>query len=318
MRFAVLAALLGLALHPRPAAAQGPPDWAIALHGGAGTIARDMPAARAEGYRTSLGRSLDIGRRILERGGTSLEAVTAVVRSMEDDSLFNAGKGAVYTHEGTHELDAAIMDGATLGCGAVAGLRTIRNPILLARLVMEKSPHVLMMGAGAEAFGKSVGVETVDPKYFDTQRRREEWRKALEEDKTGTVGCVALDRHGNLAAATSTGGLTDKRFGRVGDVPVIGAGTFADNRSCAVSCTGKGEEFIRRTVARDVAALVEYKELPLREAAALVVHGKLRPRDGGLVAVSRRGDIALVFNSSGMYRAAADARGLRLVAIWDE
>jgi beta-aspartyl-peptidase (threonine type) len=317
MRFAALAALLMLGL-AAPAAAQEAPAWALALHGGAGTIPRDLPAERVEAYRVALRASLETGRRILERGGTSLDAVTAVVRGLEDDSLFNAGKGAVYTHDGTHELDAAVMDGATLACGAVAGLTTIRNPILLARLVMEKSPHVFMIGAGAEAFGRSLGVETVDPAYFDTRRRWEEWQKALRDDKFGTVGCVALDRHGNLAAATSTGGLTNKRFGRVGDVPVVGAGTWADNRSCAVSCTGKGEQFIRHTVARDVAALVEYKDLPLGEAAALVVHGKLARGDGGLIAVSHRGEIALVFNTSGMYRGAADARGRFEIAIWDE
>jgi beta-aspartyl-peptidase (threonine type) len=304
-----------------PAAAQssgGKPPWALALHGGAGTIAKDMDPALAAAYRAALRHGLELGKSILEKGGTSLEAVEAVVRSFEEDSLFNAGKGAVYTHEGTHELDAAIMDGATLRCGAVAAVRTVRNPIVLARLVMEKSRHILLAGDGAEAFGRSVGVEFVEPHYFDTHRRREQLQKALADDKYGTVGCVALDRHGNLAAATSTGGLTNKRFGRIGDTPILGAGTYASNRTCAVSCTGRGEQFMRHTVARDVAALVEYKGLGVREAAAVVVHGKLEPGDGGLIAVGRDGEIAFVFNTSGMYRGAADARGRFEVAIWED
>lgn len=319
MRFASCFVLVALVFGSvLPARAADPPQWALALHGGAGTISRDMDPALVASYRASLGAGLETGKKILARGGTSLEAVEAVVRFFEDDSLFNAGRGAVYTHEGTHELDAAIMDGSTLACGAVAAVTTVRNPVTLARLVMQKSRHVFLVGAGAESFGRSAGVDFVDPHYFDTRHRWEQLQKALEKDEYGTVGCVALDRHGNLAAATSTGGLTNKRFGRVGDVPILGAGTYANNRSCAVSGTGIGEQFIRHTVARDVAALVEYKGLGLEEAATLVVFTKLERGDGGLVAVSRTGEIAMVFNSTGMYRAAADSRGRSEVAIWEE
>ena len=277
-----------------------------------------MDPKLVEAYRTSLRRGLGIGKRILEREGSSLDAVEAVVRFFEDDSLFNAGVGAVYTHDGTHELDAAIMNGATLACGAVGGVRTVRNPITLARLVMEKSPHVLLAGVGAEAFARSHGIPVVDNHMFDTRRRWEQWQKALKEDKFGTVGCVALDHAGNLASATSTGGLTNKRWGRIGDTPILGAGNYADNATCAVSGTGKGEEFMRYTVARDVAALIEYRGLPLAEAARIVVHEKLKKGDGGLIAVSKRGEVALEFNSAGMYRGAADASGRFGVAIWEE
>jgi beta-aspartyl-peptidase (threonine type) len=319
MRFAPICVFVAFVLGPAlPGWAADPPQWALALHGGAGTIGRDMDPALVASHRKSLGAGLEVGKKILSRGGTSLEAVEAVVRFFEDDSLFNAGRGAVYTHEGTHELDAAIMDGSTLACGAVAAVTTVRNPVTLARLVMQKSRHVFLVGPGAETFGRSAGVEFVDPHYFDTRRRWEQLQKALEKDEYGTVGCVALDRHGNLAAATSTGGLTNKRFGRVGDVPILGAGTYANNRSCAVSGTGIGEQFIRHTVARDVAALMEYKGLGLEEAATLVVFTKLEPGDGGLVAVSHTGEIAMVFNSSGMYRAAADSHGRSEVAIWEE
>jgi len=294
-----------------------PPAWAIALHGGAGTIPKDMEPALVEAYRASLKRGLELGKGILEKGGTSLDAVEAVVHFFEEDSLFNAGIGAVYTHDGKHELDAAIMNGATLACGSVAGVTTVRSPIGLARLVMEKSQHVMLIGAGAEAFAREQGVPVVDNHIFDTRKRWEQWQKALREDKFGTVGCVARDKQGHVAAATSTGGLTNKRWGRVGDAPIIGAGTYANDRSCAVSCTGKGEEFIRNTVARDVASLVEYRGLAL-EAAAKQVIQKLQAGDGGLIAVSPRGDVALVFNSPGMYRGAADANGRFQIAIWED
>jgi beta-aspartyl-peptidase (threonine type) len=292
--------------------------WAIAIHGGAGTIPKDMNPALVNAYRASLRRGLEIGKSVLESGGTSLDAAELVVRYFETDSLFNAGIGAVYTHDGTHELDAAIMNGATLACGSVASVKTVRSPITLARLVMEKSKHVFMIGAGAEAFAREQGMEPVDNHLFDTRRRWEQLQKALKDDKFGTVGCVALDRQGHLAAATSTGGLTNKRWGRVGDTPIIGAGTFADDRSCAVSCTGQGEQFIRHTVARDVAALVEYKGMGVEEAARAVIEGELAKGDGGLIAISRRGEIALVFNSDGMYRGAADANGRLEIAIWDK
>lgn len=301
-----------------PVAGAEPPRWVIAIHGGAGTIGKDMAPELVQGYRTGLHKALEVGKAVLEKGGTSVDACEAVVSVLEDDEHFNAGKGAVYTHEGTHELDAAIMDGKDLRCGAVAGLETVRNPIRLARLVMEKSPHVFLIGTGAEAFAAAQGLEPVDPTYFDTKRRYEQLQKALADDKFGTVGCVALDTHGNLAAATSSGGLTNKRFGRVGDVPIIGAGTYADNKSCAVSCTGKGEEFIRHTVARDIAARVEYQDKPLQAAMEAVIHQKLARGDGGAIAVSRKGEVALVFNSTGMYRGVADANGRFETAIWDD
>lgn len=319
-RAAAAALCLGLPLWaaaaPAPAPGAPSPGWAIALHGGAGTIPKDLDPKLVDAYQASLRHGLELGKGILAQGGTSLDAVEAVVRFFEDDSLFNAGKGAVYTHDGTHELDAAIMNGATLACGSVAGVRTVRNPISLARMVMEKSKHVFLVGAGADAFARAQGIAAVDNHTFDTRFRWEQWQKARREDKFGTVGCVALDTQGHLAAATSTGGLTNKRWGRVGDVPVIGAGTYANDRSCAVSCTGQGEQFIRNTVARDVAALVEYRDLALADAAHAVIDGKLNPGDGGLIAVSKSGEIALVFNSAGMYRGAADAAGRFEVAIW--
>ena len=241
------------------------------------------------------------------------------MRFLEDDPLFNAGKGAVYTHEGTHELDAAIMDGRDLSCGSVAALKTVKNPISLARMVKEKSPHVFMVGEGAERFASEMKVERVPNTYFDTPKRHEQWQAALKEaekDKD-TVGAVALDVHGNLAAATSTGGLTNKRFGRLGDVPVIGAGTYANNRTCAVSATGYGEEFIKHTVAHDISALMEYGGLTIQQAADRVIHQKLKPGDGGVIGVARDGSIALVFNSEGMYRGAADSSGRFEVKIWE-
>lgn len=303
------------ATKPRPRAPRSKRGWAIAVHGGAGRISRRLDAKVVRAYKASLRHALEIGSETLRSGGASLDAVQAVVRHLEDASLFNAGVGAVFTHEGSHELDAALMDGRTLNCGAVAGVSTVRNPILLARLVMEKSKAVFLAGPGAEAFARAQGMQPVDPKVFDTNRRWKQLQKARATHKYGTVGCVALDGHGHVAAATSTGGRTNKRWGRIGDTPVIGAGTYASDASCAVSCTGRGEAFIRHTVARDVAALMEYRDLDLEDAAAQVL-ARLEPGDGGLVAVSRRGEIAMVFNSRGMYRAAADSRGRFEVAIW--
>lgn len=295
--------------------------WALAIHGGAGTIPKTLPEAEKQQYLQSLTRALGIGRDILSKGGTSLDAVEAVVRSLEDDPLFNAGKGAVYTHEGTHELDAAIMDGSTLSCGSVAALKTVKNPIALARLVMTKSPHVFLVGDGAEAFAAAMKVERVDNKYFDTPKRYEQLQEELKLERDhkdrDTVGAVALDQHGNLAAATSTGGLTNKRFGRLGDVPVIGAGTYANNKTCAISATGIGEEFIKHTVSHDISALMEYGGLTLQQAADKVIHQKLKPGDGGVIGVAHDGSIALVFNSEGMYRGAADSAGRFEVKIWE-
>ncbi|MEM8961655.1 MAG: isoaspartyl peptidase/L-asparaginase [Acidobacteriota bacterium] len=307
------------------------PAWALALHGGAGVIDRDMPEDQKAGYLAALEAALELGRDRLDAGDSALQVVETVIRQLEDEPRFNAGKGAVFTHDGTHELDASIMDGRDRSCGAVAGVKAIKNPITLARLVMTESRHVFLIGAGAEAFAARHDVETVSQDYFFVERRHRQWQRALEreaaetasletasgslDEKYGTVGVVALDRNGDLAAGTSTGGMTNKRFGRVGDVPVIGAGTWADNATAAISCTGFGEQFIRNTVARDVAARMSYQGLDL-EAAAQAAIDQLEPGDGGLIAVGSDGSIALVFNSEGMFRGAADADGRFEVAIW--
>lgn len=310
---------------PKVPAAKPRAEWAIAIHGGAGVIPRTMPAEAAEARLAALRSALDLGAGLLAEGTASLDVVERVVRQLEDDPLFNAGKGAVFTADGRHELDAAIMDGRTLACGAVAGLTTVKNPISLARRVMEESGHVFLVGAGAEQFAGEAGVERVDPAYFSTEVRRQELAEELAKRAAkpnlakpdlDTVGAVALDRAGNLAAATSTGGLTAKRWGRVGDVPVIGAGTYASNRSAAISGTGKGEQFIRHTVARDVAALIELRGMTAKAAAEEVI-GRLDPGDGGVIVVGRDGEIALVWNSAGMYRGAADSAGRSEVAIWE-
>ncbi len=299
-------------------------EWAIAIHGGAGTIPKTTTPEESRAYLDSLRRALGIGTTILKQGGTALDAAEKVVVFLEDDPLFNAGRGAVFNREGGHELDASIMDGRTRGCGAVAGVTTVRNPISLARRVMESTRHVLLMGEGAERFADAMRVERVKPSYFDTEWRREQWHRHLEEQKTGsppsdrgTVGAVVLDRHGDLAAATSTGGLTGKMFGRIGDTPIPGAGNYADNGTCAVSGTGTGEEFIRHNVAYRVSALMEYRGLTLQEAAAEVVHRVMKPGDGGVIAVDRGGRIAMEFSSNGMYRGAADSTGRFEVAIWE-
>ncbi len=330
---AVLSLLLAACAAPQapeepPAAAAPEPErvaWAIAIHGGAGVIPKDMEEEKREAYFDGLREALELGREMLADGAEGLDVVEQVIRNLEDSPLFNAGKGAVFTHDGKNELDAAIMDGRDLACGAVSGVTTVKNPISLARLVMTRSRHVFFVREGAERFADQMGVERVEPEYFFTQRRWDALQKALEEErqaqdeseKHGTVGCVVLDRAGNLAAGTSTGGLTNKRFGRVGDVPVIGAGTYANNRTVAVSCTGKGEQFIRHNVAHDVSARVEYKGLSVTAAAEAVIHGKLDDGDGGLIAVGANGEIALVFNSGGMFRGAADANGRFDVAIWE-
>jgi beta-aspartyl-peptidase (threonine type) len=309
--------------------AQTKPDYnkiTLVIHGGAGTITRgNMTPEKEEAYKEKLNEALKTGYAILEKGGSSLDAVEATVRVMEDSPLFNAGKGAVFTNEGKNELDAAIMDGKTLKAGAIASVTTIRNPISTARAVMEQSEHVMMIGAGAEKFAAEKGMEIVDTSYFHTETRFNQLQKIREKEKTeldhnggsgstenifiegnkfGTVGAVALDAYGNLAAATSTGGMTNKRYGRVGDVPIIGAGTYADNNTCAVSATGHGEYFIRSVVAHDIASLMDYKKMPLKKAADEVVMKKLVERggEGGVIAVDRNGNIAMPFNSAGMYR----------------
>ncbi|MFO7447576.1 MAG: isoaspartyl peptidase/L-asparaginase [Ignavibacteriaceae bacterium] len=290
--------------------------YTIVIHGGAGTIDKSLPDSVKESYLSSLREALEIGRSVLEKGGTSLDACEQVVRFMEDDPKFNAGKGAVYTSEGTHELDASIMDGRNLSCGAVAGIKVVKHPVSLARMVMEKTPHVLLISEGAEKFAKENGTDIVSNSYFDTPVRYEQLQKMLK-DKKGTVGCVALDKHGNLAAATSTGGMTNKMPGRVGDSPLINAGTYANNNTCAVSATGHGEKFIKNTVAFSISALMEYKNLTLKEAADEIIHKKLEPGDGGIIAVDKNGSYVMTFNSTGMFRGAATSEGTFEVKIWE-
>jgi L-asparaginase / beta-aspartyl-peptidase len=307
----------------------------LAIHGGAGTIERtNMRPQREREYRAGLERALTAGYEVLKRGGSSLDATEAAVRVLEDDPHFNAGKGSVFTSAGTNEMDAAIMDGKTLAAGAVASLKHIKNPISLARLVMEKSGHVMMDSDGAELFAKESGIELVDQKYFFTQERWDALQKIkaaeksrtsgagkkffiTDQDRHGTVGAVALDQNGNLAAATSTGGTTNKRPGRIGDTPVIGAGTYANNATSAVSATGDGEYFIRATVGRDVSALMEYRGMSLKEAAkaALDEVAKLGGT-GGLIAIDRQGNITLPFNTAGMYRGYVDPDGKFVIEIY--
>ena len=308
----------------------------LVIHGGAGTITRAGMSAEAEKqYREALEQSLRIGHAVLARGGSSMDAVEASIRFMEDSPLFNAGKGAVFTHDGRNELDAAMMDGKTKKAGSIAGVTIIRNPITAARAVMEKSEHVMMVGRGAEMFATTMGLDIVDPTYFWTERRwkalqqklvEEEGKKPKaelgfpDEKKFGTVGAVALDRSGNLAAGTSTGGMTNKKFGRVGDVPIIGAGTYAENESCAVSATGHGEFFIRWTVAYDIAALVKYRGLTVQQAADEVIHKKLAPvkGEGGVIVLDAKGNFAMPFNSEGMYRGWIGADGVPHVVIYKD
>jgi L-asparaginase / beta-aspartyl-peptidase len=299
-----------------------PPDYILLIHGGAGDITREtLPDSLAQEYMNGLRAALVVGHRILDTGGTALDAVEAVVRYLEDHPLFNAGKGAVFTAEGKNELDASIMDGATGLAGAVAGVTTVKNPILAARAVMEKTSHVMLAGPGADRFAVEQGLEMVDPSWFFTQKRYDGWLKAREEmQKMGTVGAVALDKKGNLAAATSTGGMTMKRYGRVGDAPVIGAGTYADNRSCAVSCTGHGEYFIRNSVAFDMAARILYTGVTPERAAHDILHKKLKAigGTGGLIALDARGQYTMTFNTSGMFRGVLLPGGEIHVMIFDD
>jgi beta-aspartyl-peptidase (threonine type) len=308
---------------------------ALVIHGGAGTIERDqMTPEREKEYRSGLEKALKTGYQILQRGDSSLDAVESAVRTLEDDPHFNAGKGAVFTSAGVNELDAAIMDGKTLKAGAVASVRRIKNPVSLARLVMEKSPHVLLDCVGAEAFAKEQGIELVDPKYFFTQERWDALQKIqkaakrgggiggqqfriTDQDQHGTVGAVALDQQGNLAAATSTGGTTNKRPGRIGDSPVIGAGTYANNLTCAVSATGDGEYFIRAVVGHEVSTLMEYRGMSVQDAADAAIKqvGELGGT-GGLIALDRNGNVAMPFNTSGMYRGRVDPAGKFVIEIY--
>lgn len=296
-------------------------EWAIVIHGGAGSMSvESLTPELDKEYRVALEKALGIGKKILSEGGSSLDAVENTVRYMEDNPLFNAGKGAVFTHEGRNELDAAIMDGSNLAAGSVAGVTDIKNPITAARTVMEKSPHVMLAGAGASQFAKEQGLEIVSPSYFYTDRKFNELQEVLKKDKNGTVGCCALDKNGNLAAATSTGGMTDKRYNRIGDAPIIGAGTYANNNTCAVSATGHGEFFIRWTVAHDISALIEYKGMTLKEASELVVNKKLvmAGGSGGVICVDKYGNISMPFNSKGMFRGFATADGKQGVFIYKE
>ena len=298
-------------------------EYAIAIHGGAGNVSPEyIPPERAEAIEAKLLEALETGTRILASGGSSLDAVEQVVRMLEDSPLFNAGKGAVFNHEGKNELDASIMDGKTLNAGGVTCVGDIKNPISAARMVMEKSGHVLLTGAGASRFASEQGAELVDSGYFYTEKRWNDLQKQLAEEKVekyGTVGCVALDREGNLAAGTSTGGLTNKKFGRIGDTPIIGAGNYANNRTCAVSGTGHGEFFMRYTVGHDISALMEYRGMSVGEAAREVVHRKLTPAGGkgGVICVDHDGNIAMEYNTTGMLRAWANSKGEKEVRIFE-
>jgi beta-aspartyl-peptidase (threonine type) len=321
------------------------PRFFFVIHGGAGAIERSKMTPELEKeYRAKLTEALEAGYRVLSNNGSGLDAVEAAIRIMEDSPLFNAGKGAVFTSAGTNELDSSIMDGRTLGAGAVAGLKHIKNPISLARMVMEKSPHVMMVGEGAEAFARQQGVSLVPQSYFYTERRwqelqhikAEEKQRAIPPKKTsrrdsfaapmlgedglhGTVGAVALDMAGNLAAGTSTGGIANKRFGRVGDSPIIGAGTYADNQTCAVSATGDGEYFIRAAVAHDISALVGYKGMSVQDAADAVLNKVKRiGGTGGVIVLDREGNFAAPFNTAGMYRGHIGEDGKTVVEIYKD
>jgi beta-aspartyl-peptidase (threonine type) len=300
--------------------------FAIAIHGGAGTLSRsDLSAQQEAEYLAGLSAALDAGYAVLGAGGSGLDAVIAAVRVLEDNPLFNAGRGAVLNRDGVAELDASVMDGRTLGAGAVTGLQHVKNPVDLARLVMDRSPHVMLVGAGAEEFARTQGVELVSNEYFRTAVRQRQLERHLrgavtrenELEAFGTVGAVALDAQGNLAAATSTGGMTGKRWGRVGDSPLIGAGTYASNTSCAVSATGHGEYFIRTVVAHDICAQVEYLKIPLAQAVDNVLNDKMKKLggNGGVIAIDARGEVVLGFNSEGMFRGVATSTGRREVAI---
>ncbi|MCC6839352.1 MAG: isoaspartyl peptidase/L-asparaginase [Flavobacteriales bacterium] len=305
---------------------------AIAVHGGAGTLDPSVLAPEQEAaYRAALGTAVQRGHAVLAQGGGALDAVEVAVRVLEDTPLFNAGRGSVFNAQGKHEMDAAVMQGKDLRAGAVAGVQNVKNPVSLARLVMEKSNHVLLSGHGAFEFAHLHKQPLEDDAYFFDQFRHDQWQEvrgseqvrldhSMGEKKFGTVGAVALDRHGNLAAATSTGGMTNKRWGRIGDSPVIGAGTYANNETCAISCTGNGEAFLRAAAAHDVHALMAYKGLTLEEAVRIVVHEKLPPLDGegGLIAVDRHGRLVLDFNCTGMYRGWAATDGAVHTAIFRE
>lgn len=313
----------------------------LVIHGGAGTILKkNMTPEKEAAYRAKLEEAARAGYEILENGGESLDAVIAAIQVMEESPLFNAGKGAVFTHEGKNELDASIMSGKDLNAGAVSGVTRVKSPISLARAVMERSEHVMLSGMGAEAFAQEQGLEMVDPEYFYTENRMKALQRAIEREETaldhdgqaafydpmikdskyGTVGCAALDKNGNLAAGTSTGGMTNKRYNRIGDAPIIGAGTYANNASCAVSSTGWGEYFIRGVVAYDIAATMAYQKRSLEESAREVIQEKLTAMGGtgGIIAIDKDGNITTEFNTPGMYRASIDKDGTLDIGIYGE
>ncbi|MEL6987005.1 MAG: isoaspartyl peptidase/L-asparaginase [Bacteroidota bacterium] len=304
-------------------------EYAMVIHGGAGTILKkNMTPKKEAAYLQKLNEALDAGEAILKKGGSSIDAVEKTIMILENSPLFNAGKGAVFTNAGINELDASIMTGKDQNAGAVGGVTTIKNPILAARAVLEKSDHVMLTGKGAEAFSKSVGIETVEPSYFHTENRMKSLERAKKKEmgtgsidypdyKFGTVGCVALDKNGNITAGTSTGGMTNKKYNRIGDSPIIGAGTYANNATCGVSSTGHGEYFIRYAVAHDISALMEYKNMSLAEAAEYVVNKKLVEKggSGGVIALDAKGNVSMPFNTKGMYRGYAKP-GERVVEIY--
>ena len=317
-------------------------DFAIIIHGGAGTILKkNMTDEKEAAYKAKLEEAIKVGYNILKNGGTSTEAVLKTIQVMEESPLFNAGKGAVFTNAGTNELDASFMDGKTLNAGAVAGVKNVKSPIELAIKIMTDSEHVMLSGEGASAFAKEKGLEIVDPSYFYTEDRFQSLQKILNQEKTqldhdakkasfydpnikdskfGTVGCVALDKNGNIASGTSTGGMTNKRWGRIGDAPIIGSGTYANNNTCGVSSTGWGEYFIRSQVAYDISAQMEYQKKSLKEATKDVIQNKLTKLGGtgGVVALDKNGNMSFEFNTEGMYRASMDEKGELIVKIYKE
>jgi len=318
------------------------PTFGIVIHGGAGTILKkNMSDSLENAYKEKLEEAIKVGHIVLKNGGSAMEAVTKTINVMENSPLFNAGKGAVFTHEETNELDASVMDGATLNAGAVASVTQIKNPIDLALTVMNDSPHVMLSGKGAERFAEEQGFELVDPSYFYTEKRFQSLQRIKDKEKAeldhdskvsftedpfikdtkfGTVGCAALDKNGNLAAGTSTGGMTNKRWNRIGDAPIIGAGTYANNATCAVSSTGWGEFFIRGMVAHDISVMMEYKGSTLQEAAAEVIQKKLPDLggNGGIIAIDKDGNVSMEFNTAGMYRAHMNADGDLKIGIYNE
>jgi beta-aspartyl-peptidase (threonine type) len=306
-------------------------QYSIALHGGAGTISpSDLTPELEKEYRKGLELALQAGYSVLKQNGTAIDAVVASVKELENNPLFNAGKGSVFNHIGKHEMDSAVMEGKLLNAGTVCGVKNVKNPVLLAKAILDHSEHVMMAGEGAREFAEKYGIEFEEDAYFFTEYRHKQWMEikdsdtfqldhsAKPKDKIGTVGAVACDSEGNLAAATSTGGMTNKQFGRIGDSPVIGAGTYANNYTCAISCTGHGEPFLKSVVAHDISCLMSYKGFSLREASQLVVMEKLVKiqGEGGLVAIDSRGNIEMPFNSEGMYRASINKMGEQFVGIY--